>query len=102
VAAILEPATQMAAEMADFEAEEAHQAQATAEATYRAARSRILLLSAGAVLVWRVIALALVRNLVPRLQAYSRSRPGSPTAISVSGWPPAAPTRSPSWAAPWT
>jgi hypothetical protein len=37
VAAILEPATQLAAEMAEFEAEEAHQAQATAEATYRAA-----------------------------------------------------------------
>lgn len=58
VAAILEPATQLAAEMADFEAEEAHQAQATAQATYRAARSRILLLSVGAVLVWLVIALA--------------------------------------------
>jgi len=72
VAAILEPATQLAAEMADFEAEEAHQAQATAQATYRAARSRILLLSVGAVLVWLVIALALVRDLVPRLQAYSR------------------------------
>jgi hypothetical protein len=37
VAAILEPATQLAAEMAESEAEEAHQAQATAEAAYRAA-----------------------------------------------------------------
>jgi hypothetical protein len=54
------------------EVEETHQAQVTAEATHRAARSRILLLSAGAVLVWLVIALALVRDLVPRLQAYSR------------------------------
>jgi diguanylate cyclase (GGDEF)-like protein len=72
VAAILEPATNLAAAMAAFEADEAHQSQAEAEATHRAARARILLLTAGSVLVWLVVALALIRNLVPRVQAYSR------------------------------
>jgi diguanylate cyclase (GGDEF)-like protein len=72
VAAILEPATNLAASMAAFEADEAHQSQAEAEATHRAARARILLLTAGSVLVWLMVALALIRNLVPRVQAYSR------------------------------
>jgi diguanylate cyclase (GGDEF)-like protein len=72
VAAILEPATDQAAAMAAFEADEAHQSQTEAEATHRAARARILLLTGGSVLVWLVVALALIRNLVPRVQAYSR------------------------------
>jgi hypothetical protein len=72
VGAIMEPATGLAAEMAAIEADEARESQAQAEATYAAARSRILLLSAGAALVWLVVALALVRNLVPRLRSYSR------------------------------
>jgi diguanylate cyclase (GGDEF)-like protein len=71
VGAILEPATELAAKLAAIEAEEARESQAQAEATYAAARSRILLLSAGAALVWLVVALALVRNLVPRLRSYS-------------------------------
>jgi diguanylate cyclase (GGDEF)-like protein len=71
VSAILEPATDLAADMAAVEAAEAHQSQRHAESTYRAARSRILVLSVGALLVWLVIALALIRDLVPRLQAYS-------------------------------
>jgi hypothetical protein len=72
VSAILEPATDLAAEMAAIEAEEAHQSQRHAASTYRAARSRIMLLSVGSLLVWLVIALALIRDLVPRLQAYSQ------------------------------
>jgi diguanylate cyclase (GGDEF)-like protein len=72
VAAILVPATGLAASMAAIEADEAHQSQAEADATHRAARARILLLTAGSVLVWLVVALALIRNLVPRVQAYSR------------------------------
>jgi diguanylate cyclase (GGDEF)-like protein len=71
VAAILEPATELAAEMAAIETEEARESQARAQATYGAARSRILLLSAAAVLVCLLIAMALVRNLVPRLRSYS-------------------------------
>jgi CHASE3 domain sensor protein len=69
VGAIMEPATGLAAEMAAIEADEARESQAQAEATYAAARSRILLLSAGAALVWLVVALALVRNRVPRLRS---------------------------------
>jgi hypothetical protein len=102
VAAILEPATQLTAQMADLEAEEARQAQVTAEATYRAARSRILLLSAGAVLVWLVIALALVRDLVPRLQAYSRFAARVADGHLGERLAPGGATRSPSWAGPWT
>lgn len=71
VAATLEPATELAGEMAAIEAEEARDSQAKAQATYAAARSRILLLSATAVLVCLLIALALVRSLVPRLRSYS-------------------------------
>ena len=71
VAAILDPATELAAEMAALEAEEAREAQTRAQATYGGASSRILLLSAAAVLVCLLIAMALVRNLVPRLRSYS-------------------------------
>ena len=71
VAAILEPATELAAEMAAIEAEEAHESQTRAQSTYGGASLRIVLLSAAAVLVCLLIALALVRNLVPRLRSYS-------------------------------
>jgi methyl-accepting chemotaxis protein len=72
VAAILEPATELAAEMAAIEAEEAHESQIRAQTTYRGASLRIVLLSAAAVLVCLlIVALALVRNLVPRLRSYS-------------------------------
>src|SRR5215218_5871164 len=68
---IQEPATELAAEMAGIEAEEAHESQIRAQSTHGRASSRILLLSAAAVLVCLLIALALVRNLVPRLRSYS-------------------------------
>jgi GGDEF domain-containing protein len=71
VTSALEPATELAAAMAATEAEEAHRSQAQAEATYRAARLRIAVLSSGSMLVCLLIALALIRNLVPRLQSYS-------------------------------
>jgi methyl-accepting chemotaxis protein len=71
VAAILEPTTELAAEMAAIEAEEARESQSRAQATYGDASSRILLLSVAAVLVCLLIAMALVRNLVPRLRSYS-------------------------------
>jgi methyl-accepting chemotaxis protein len=71
VAAILEPATELAAEMAAIEAEEAHESQTRAQSTYGGASLRIMLLSAAAVLVCLLIAMALVRNLVPRLRSYS-------------------------------
>jgi CHASE3 domain sensor protein len=102
VSATLEPATAVAAEMAAIAAEEAHQSQAHAAATYRAARARILLLSFASLLIWLVIALALIRDLVPRLQAYSHFATRSPRASSESGSPPPASTRSRSWAGPST
>jgi diguanylate cyclase (GGDEF)-like protein len=71
LASALEPATELAAQMAATEAEQAQQSQAQAEATYRAARLRIVVLSSCSVLVCLLIALALIRNLVPRLQSYS-------------------------------
>jgi methyl-accepting chemotaxis protein len=71
VAATLEPATELAAELAAIEAEEAQESQAHAQSTYRQASVRIVLLSAVAVLVCLLIALALVHNLVPRLRSYS-------------------------------
>jgi diguanylate cyclase (GGDEF)-like protein len=71
VAAILEPLTELTAEMAATEAHEAQESQAQATATYRATRSRIVELTVGSALVWLLIALALVRNIVPRVQRYS-------------------------------
>jgi diguanylate cyclase (GGDEF)-like protein len=71
LAAILEPATELAAELAAIEAEEARESQTRAQATYDGAGLRIELLSAAAVLVCLLIALALIRNLVPRLRSYS-------------------------------
>jgi methyl-accepting chemotaxis protein len=70
VAAILEPATELAAELAAVEAEEARESQTRAQSTYEASL-RIALLSAVAVPVCLLIALALIRNLVPRLRSYS-------------------------------
>lgn len=72
VAAVLEPATELAAALAATEGREARESQARAEATYRAARLRIVVLSVGSVLVCLLIALALIRDLVPRLRSYSR------------------------------
>jgi hypothetical protein len=71
VGTAIEPATGLAAEMAAVEAEEARESQAQAETTYAAARTRILLLSAGAALVRLAVALTLIRDLVPRLRSYS-------------------------------
>ena len=71
VAAVLEPATELAAALAATEGREARESQARAEATYRAARLRIVVLSVGSVLVCLLIALALIRDLVPRLRSYS-------------------------------
>jgi len=71
VAAILEPLTDLTAEMAATEAQEAQESQTHASATYRATRSQIVELTVGSALVWLVIALALVRNIVPRVQRYS-------------------------------
>ena len=70
--AVLEPATELAAALAATEGREARESQARAEATYRAARLRIVVLSVGSVLVCLLIALALIRDLVPRLRSYSR------------------------------
>jgi diguanylate cyclase (GGDEF)-like protein len=71
VTSALEPATELAAQMAATEAEEAHRSQVEAEGTYRAARLRIAVLSSASVLACLLIALALIRNLVPRLRSYS-------------------------------
>jgi methyl-accepting chemotaxis protein len=72
VVATLEPLTDLTAEMAAAETHQAQASQAEALATYRTARERILELTVASVLVGLVIALALVRNLVPRVQGYSR------------------------------
>jgi diguanylate cyclase (GGDEF)-like protein len=72
VAAVLEPLTDLTAELAATEAREARESQAQASATHRATRSRIIELTVGSALVWLGTALALVRNIVPRVQRYSR------------------------------
>ena len=71
VATVLEPLTDLTAELAATESREAQESQQRANATYRATRARIVQLTAGSALVWLVIALALVRNIVPRVQRYS-------------------------------
>jgi diguanylate cyclase (GGDEF)-like protein len=71
VAAILEPLTELSAELAATEAHQAQESQRRASATYRATRWRIVELTVGSALVWLVVALALVRNIVPRVQRYS-------------------------------
>lgn len=76
VVAILEPVTTLAAEMAGIEVQHARAAQQRAEATYRAGRSCITAITAGSALVWLVIAVALARNIVPRVRAYSRFAAG--------------------------
>jgi diguanylate cyclase (GGDEF)-like protein len=70
--AILDPITTAAAELAASEVANARQSQEQAEATYRATRLRIVEIAAAAAVVWLVISLLLVRNLVPRVQGYSR------------------------------
>jgi diguanylate cyclase (GGDEF)-like protein len=71
VAAVLEPLTELTAELAATEEHQAQESQQRASATYRATRWRIVELTVGSALVWLVVALALVRNIVPRVQRYS-------------------------------
>jgi GGDEF domain-containing protein/HAMP domain-containing protein len=57
--------------MAVTEVEHARESREAAEATYRATHGRVLGIAAAAVLVWLAISLLLIRNLVPRVRAYS-------------------------------
>jgi diguanylate cyclase (GGDEF)-like protein len=72
VAAILEPITTLAVKLAAIETQQGREAAERAAATYHTARSHILALTVGAALGWLVIAVTLVRNIVPRVQSYSR------------------------------
>jgi diguanylate cyclase (GGDEF)-like protein len=76
VDAAVGPLTDKAAEMAAFEGSDARESQAAAAATYRSARADIIELSAGSVAVWLLIALALIRNIVPRVRTYARFAAG--------------------------
>jgi diguanylate cyclase (GGDEF)-like protein len=71
VVAAVDPVSTLAAEMAATEVEHARESREAAEATYRATHGRVLGIAAAAVLVWLAISLLLIRNLVPRVRAYS-------------------------------
>jgi HAMP domain-containing protein len=71
VVATVDPISTLVAEMAATEVEHARESQEGAEATYRATRWRVLGIAATAALVWLVISLLLIRNIVPRVRAYS-------------------------------
>ena len=71
VVAAVDPISTLVAEMAATEVEHARESQEGAEATYRATRWRVLGIAATAALVWLVISLLLIRNIVPRVRAYS-------------------------------
>ena len=69
--AIIDPVTTLVAEMAATEVEHARESQEEAGATYLATRWRVLGIAATAALVWLAISLLLIRNIVPRVRAYS-------------------------------
>ena len=71
VVAAVDPISTLVAEMAATEVEHARESREGAEATYRATHWRVLGIVAAAVLVWLAISLLLIRNLVPRVRAYS-------------------------------
>jgi diguanylate cyclase (GGDEF)-like protein len=71
VVAAADPISTLVAQMAATEVEHARESQEGAEATYRATRWRVLGIAATAALVWLAISLLLIRNIVPRVQAYS-------------------------------
>jgi len=81
VADILEPATELAAAMAAFEAEEAHASPTRAQATYGAASSRILVLVADRALY---SAKGRGRNRVELFE--SRPTPRRPTGRTKGRW----------------
>ena len=95
VVAAVDPISTLVAEMAATEVEHARESQEGAEATYRATRWRVLGIAATAALVWLVISLLLIRNIVPRVRAYSGfaagvadgSRPGSSAFAGPTSWP---------------
>jgi diguanylate cyclase (GGDEF)-like protein len=70
--AILDPVNAQIEQMVSIESSEAKADQAVAERVFRVNRAEILLLAGGAALIWAIVALALVRNIVPRVHAYSR------------------------------
>jgi HAMP domain-containing protein len=74
--AIIDPITTQVAEVAAHEVEHARESQEEAEATHQATRWRVVGIAATAALVWLVISLLLIRNLVPRVRAYSRFAAG--------------------------
>ena len=74
--AIVDPISSLVAEMAATEVEHARESQEEAEATYLATRWRVLGIAVTAALVWLVISLLLIRNIVPRVRAYSRFAAG--------------------------
>jgi len=69
--AAVDPISTLVAEMVATEVEHARESREGAEATYRATRWRVLGIAATAALVWLVISLLLIRNIVPRVRAYS-------------------------------
>ena len=71
VVAAVDPISTLVAKMAATEVEHARESREGAEATYRATHWRVLGIAAAAVLVWLAISLLLIRNLVPRIRAYS-------------------------------
>jgi hypothetical protein len=74
--AIIDPITTLVAEMAATEVEHARESQEEAGATYLATRWRVLGIAVTAALVWLAISLLLIRNIVPRVRAYSRFAAG--------------------------
>ena len=71
VVAAVDPISTLVADLAATEVEHARESREGAEATYRATHWRVLGIVAAAVLVWLAISLLLIRNLVPRVRAYS-------------------------------
>jgi diguanylate cyclase (GGDEF)-like protein len=74
--AIIDPVTTEVANLVATEVEHARESQEEAGATYQATRWRVVGIAATAALVWLVISLLLIRNLVPRVRAYSRFAAG--------------------------
>jgi diguanylate cyclase (GGDEF)-like protein len=74
--AIIDPITTEVAEMAATEVEHAGESEEEAAATYRATRWRVLGIAAAAAAVWLLISLLLIRNIVPRVRAYSQFAAG--------------------------